>query len=644
MRCLVVNIPHAGRYFTMIKDINRQNGTVAGNERTLEVLHRDFPQCFTPEGLFDIGVFRSLLDGAVPVTREGYSLQFLGKGYATLVASTDTTTVIRPDDEHNSRPENRDSRNIYITGDNLDALKHLRNSYAGAVKCIYIDPPYNTGSDGFVYNDRFGYTSVQLQERLGISAEEAGRILEMTTRGSASHSAWLAFMFPRLLLARDMLTPDGVIFISIDDNEQANLKLLCDTVYGEENFIAQMVWKSKSGGANDTATIGTDHEYVLVYSMDGSNVVFNKDKYARVSTQYNREDARGRYALDRLDKQNLGYSESLDFPITGPDGRTYVVEHKDPAQKHARWRWSKSTVSERYDELVFKYPYVYTKNYEKDCGLVARSLLTEDRFGRTRTGSTDLGALFDERVFAYPKPVALIRHLISLVTSDDDIVMDFFSGSATTAQAVMQLNAMEKYGHRRFILVQCPEETKRDSEARKAGYHTIDEIGQERIRRAAKKLKDEDPKHTGDVGFKHFTLVEPDDRTFAMLEEFDPNVVIGAHNILDQFGLATVLRTWAVRDGYGLDAEFTPVDLCGYVAYLCGRHLYFVEPGLISGDEVRSIVALIDLYGSEKDFKPENVVLFGYSFTYTETEALKKNLLPLRDGIKNLRVNLDIRY
>ena len=220
----------------MIRDIIQNNASVTGNERILKLLHRDFPQCFTSDGKFDLDVFQSLVAESVPTANEGYSLQFLGKSYATLVASTDTTTVIVPDEEHNSKPENRNSQNIYISGDNLDALKHLRNSYAEAVKCIYIDPPYNTGSDGFVYNDSFNYTSEELQKRLGISESAADRILEMTTKGSASHSAWLAFMFPRLLLARDLLTKDGVIFISIDDNEQANLKLLCDSVFGEENF------------------------------------------------------------------------------------------------------------------------------------------------------------------------------------------------------------------------------------------------------------------------------------------------------------------------------------------------------------------------------------------------------------------------
>lgn len=181
------------------------------------------------------------------------------------MAATDTTTVVVPDEDHNSKPENINSQNIYISGDNLDALKHLRNSYSEAIKCIYIDPPYNTGSDGFVYNDKFNYTSEQIQSKLGISETAAQRILEMATRGGTSHSAWLAFMFPRLLLAKDLLSKDGVIFISIDDNEQANLKLLCDTIFGEENLVAQFC-KKGTGGRQDSAHYARIHEYVLAYA------------------------------------------------------------------------------------------------------------------------------------------------------------------------------------------------------------------------------------------------------------------------------------------------------------------------------------------------------------------------------------------
>ena len=221
----------------MIKEILTNNQDVKANTNKLTALREHFAGCFDSDGAFDLERFKEMLRDEVDLKSEGYSLNFLGKDYANLIASVDTTTVVVPDVEHNSKPENKDSENIYISGDNLDALKHLLKSYAGQVKCIYIDPPYNTGTDGFVYNDRFSFTSEQLQKRLSIGDDEAQRILDMTSRGSSSHSAWLMFMSPRLQLARQLLSKDGVIFISIDDNEQANLKLLCDYVFGEENFI-----------------------------------------------------------------------------------------------------------------------------------------------------------------------------------------------------------------------------------------------------------------------------------------------------------------------------------------------------------------------------------------------------------------------
>ena len=211
----------------MIKDIMNSNDAILPNTKQMEVLKENFPACFNVDGSFDIDRFKEYLSDKLTISNEGYELKFLGKNYARLLASVDTTTVIVPDEEHNNKPENKNSENIYISGDNLDGLKQLLKSYQGAVKCIYIDPPYNTGSDGFVYNDNFNFTTEELAIKLSIDEEQAKRILDLTKRGSASHSAWLMFMYPRLQLARELLAKDGAIFISIDDNECHNLKLLC---------------------------------------------------------------------------------------------------------------------------------------------------------------------------------------------------------------------------------------------------------------------------------------------------------------------------------------------------------------------------------------------------------------------------------
>ncbi|SFE16879.1 DNA methylase [Sharpea azabuensis] len=230
----------------MIKDIIDANKSILPNTKQMEALKENFPSCFKKDGSFDIERFKEYLSDKLTISNEGYELKFLGKNYARLLASIDTTTVIVPDEEHNVKPENMNSKNVYISGDNLDGLKQLLKSYAKQVKCIYIDPPYNTGSDGFVYNDNFNFTAEELSVKLSIDEEQAKRILDLTKRGSASHSAWLMFMYPRLLLARDLLKDDGVIFISIDDNEQSNLKLICDDIFGEENFEGHVHWRRRS--------------------------------------------------------------------------------------------------------------------------------------------------------------------------------------------------------------------------------------------------------------------------------------------------------------------------------------------------------------------------------------------------------------
>lgn len=657
----------------MIKDIYQHNQEITGNERVIDILHRDFPQCFTSDGKFDIELFKGIVAESIPTTHEGYSLQFLGKSYASLVASTDTTTVIVPDEEHNSKPENVDSKNIYISGDNLDALKHLRNSYSESIKCIYIDPPYNTGSDGFVYNDNFNYTSEQLQNRLGISEDTAARILEMTTKGSASHSAWLAFMFPRLMLACDLLTPDGIIFISIDDNEQANLKLLCDSIFGEENFIGAFPRITKRGGKSSDV-FAQNHDYVLAYSRNEKPKLYPLEHNdAGFKFQDEHFQDRGYYKLNQtLDYDSLQYSDSLDYPIELEDIVFYPggSEEDYNARKkgeHNRadwcWRWSKEKFDFGLEHgfIVIKKSKngcrIYTKTYQKatiedsdsgyyiDYGDRTKSLSTlelTDNIYSNDNATKDLKETIGKKIFDYSKPISLVQVILDLCVRDNDIILDFFSGSGTTAEAVMRWN--DETGNTiRYILIQIPELVKENTSAKKAGYNTIDEIGRDRISRAAQNLKNINPLTTVDLGFKHYTLQEPSDQTLAKLEDFNPQAIF-VDNILDEFGKDTVLCTWALRDGYGLNAEITPIDLNGYTAYLCGRHLYFISPDLLNDGGPDPIVALIERYSNDKFFKPENIVLFGYSFTYTETEALKKNLLPLRDGIKNLKVNLNIRY
>ena len=459
--------------------------------------------------------------------RELYELTWPGKHDAVIEAGRPTDKTLRPSVELSKDFDT--TQNLYIEGDNLEALKLLQKSYMKRVKLIYIDPPYNTGHD-FIYHDDFSYSDSESQQEFLFTDESGARnftlsnYIENSKSNPRFHSDWLNMMYPRLKLARNLLSDDGVIFISIDDNEQANLRKICDEIFGENNFIAQLIWKSKSGGASDSRFFAVDHEYILCYASNVNSFTLNQDTEADVTTSYNRRDDKGEYALERLDKQSLGYLPSLDFEIIGTDGKSYFPHQKDPAHPNARWRWSRDTVAQRYNELVFENGNVYTKNYKKE-GVIPRSLMIEERFGRTRTGKTDFYALFNSDCFSSPKPYKLIRHLIKLAANDDSIILDFFAGSSTTAHAVMALNAQDG-GSRKFIMIQIPEQCSDSSEAFKAGYKTICEIGRGRILRAGENF-------SGDTGFRvlkvdsgnyrdvYFT---PENLTQDMLEDLIENI------------------------------------------------------------------------------------------------------------------------
>lgn len=446
---------------------------------------------------------KQLLSPDVVDGDECYEFTWVGKKAAMAEAARPITKTLRPVKE-----DSRDwdtTENLYIEGDNLEVLKLLQESYLGKVKMIYIDPPYNTGHD-FIYRDKFQRSQEEEDQQAGVYDEEDNRLFENTESNGRFHSDWCSMMYSRLMLARNLLTEDGILFISIDDNEADNIQNICNEIFGETNFIANLIWKSKSGGANDSKFFAVDHEYVFAYAKAASQFSLNLDSEATVTTSYNRKDEKGEYALDRLDKQSIRYSEALDFEITGPDGTSYYPKHKDPLHPNATWRWSKEHVKSNYNELVFENGCVYTKNYKK-AGAIARSLLIEDRFGRTRTGKTDCSSLFNRDYFSNPKPYKLIRYLCMIAADLDCVILDFFSGSATTAHAVMQFNA-EDGGHRKFIMVQLPEPCDEKSEAFKAGYQNICEIGKERIRRAGDKIKAEHPDADLDIGFRVFRVDE----------------------------------------------------------------------------------------------------------------------------------------
>lgn len=673
----------------MIKSILENNEMAQAGGHEMEVLKAHFPQCFTPEGAFDIEKFRQALPEGLSVTDETSGFNFLGKSYAHMLCNMDTTTVIRPDIEHNSKPENRDSQNVYISGDNLDALQHLVKSYAGEVKVIYIDPPYNTGSDGFVYNDKFRFTSEELAAKLGVDEERASRILSMTRRGSASHAAWLTFMLPRLWFARELLKKDGVIFISIDENEEANLRLLCNEVFGEENLAGEIVWKNSS--KNDEDYISMQHEYILCYVKNkeynigdwkelkqGTDEIFAafegfKKKHGNdwkaiheealkwykqfpesnpiyESKHYSWMDERGVYFASDISGPNPGqYVYDLPHPVTGKPC-------KMPA---SGWRFERTEMMNRKDQGLIHFPDDETtipnnKTYLKD---TLNQSLTSIVYRDGRVASKRLTSLMGTNCFSNPKDTEIISKLFNAIgVKDGDIVLDFFSGSGTTAETVMTLSEQEK--KIKYIVVQIQEDLDK-SLLRATGKgktivknaiqlcdelnvpHTVDQIGMERIKRAAAKIKQERPIFAGNLGFKHYTLEEPQENALLKMEKFNPDEDVMSDLTAADFGIETVLRTWMVRDGYGFTEEAEVVDLDGYKAYYKKDHLYFIEPE--DNFTPSSIAALMDKYNGE-EFSPKNLVIFGYSFGFTHREELQKNLRTLKDGNKSLNVNIDVRY
>lgn len=460
---------------------------------------------------------------------ERYQFTWPGKREAVRNANTPTTKTLRPCREESVDFDN--TRNLYIEGDNLDILKTLRETYLGKVKMIYIDPPYNTGND-FVYNDDFAQDRAEFEQASGAFDEDGNQTRDPMQRNTEAngrfHTDWLNMMFPRLKVARDLLTDDGVIFISIDDNEVENLRKICDEIYGESNFITSIVWQSTAGSNTGTDIVAVT-EYILVYVKNRGTIIFDgmlssEEGYTEVDEH---EKERGRYCLDKMDRRRVGthYSDALNYPLTMPDG-SIRYPGGTSVKSHEGWNylWGKQKVEWGIQNGFVEFKKsngewaVYNKRYFKvdnnghpiERTIPFRNLIFSEMHN-TAQGTGEIRELFTGRPFDFPKPSGLIKRLLLMAvrTHRDAIVLDFFSGSATTAHAVMKLNADDKDGgNRKFIMVQWPEKTDEKSEAYKAGYKNICEIGKERIRRAGAKIKAEadlSAQHL-DIGFRVLKL------------------------------------------------------------------------------------------------------------------------------------------
>ena len=567
--------------------IIKKQGLVSAShsEFTLEALRQIAPSAFIEvrgeDGLLtykiNFDVLRELLGDTIADTdEESFGFQWVGKQTAKRAAAEPTRQTLRPVVEDSKDWDN--TENLYIEGDNLEVLKLLQRAYLGKVKMIYIDPPYNTGND-FVYDDDFAMSSKEMDEAMGNLDEDGNRLRKNLDTNPRYHSDWCSMMYSRLLVARTLLANDGVIFISIDDNEVHHLRKICDEVFGAGNFIGQVIWERSFAPINLMKHFSPSHDYIICFAK---NIELSECNGIPRSTE-----ADARYSNPDDDPRGVWSSSDISvgpaieanvYPITTPSGR--VVE--PPAGRS--WRLSSKAFEERLRQNRIWFgsdgngvPRMKRFLSElRKTGVTPMTIWKHGDVGHSQGATQALAKMFDDKkYFDYPKPVDLIKRCISLYSSPDSLILDFFSGSATTAHAVMQLNT-EDGGKRKYIMVQLPEQTPEKSEARKAGYNTICEIGKERIRRAGAKIQAEHPEATIDTGFRVLRLDSSN-----MEEVYFEPAALSQENIFAQVDSVKYDRTeldllfgcmvdWGVQLSYPLRKE-----------EIAGKHLHIVNEGAL---------------------------------------------------------------
>lgn len=646
----------------MLRDNQAFNQPVKANAAFLAELREKLPEFFSAdkyddggqlieEGSFDLAKFHQALEeNNIKELTSGYRLDFIGKDYAKKQAGEKPTTVILPDREHNSKPENKDSQNLFMTGDNLEVLRHLQTSYENKIDVIYIDPPYNTGSDGFVYPDKFEYSDDSLQAMFGLSDEELKRLKSI--QGRASHSAWLTFMYPRLWLAKRLLKDAGVIFVSIDDNEQANLKLLMDEIFGEGSFIQDFLWLVGKGKKDTWSR--TTQQYILAYAKSKTDLLpWSEKQFAQGTFSNPDNDPRGEWFSGSIsfDEKRSNKNSDVYFTITSPSGiewtRQWQVNSKDEMENLLEDNRIYFGTSPDYSNVPRKKIFPFD-----EIEIIPPNLLQDK--GTSKSAQNEIKELFDGKLlFDTPKPVPLIKHLLKIINNKSALILDFFAGSATTADAVMQLNA-EDGGKRRYIMVQLPEPTfatnsdgtevaRKGSEAAyQAGFRSIDEISRKRIELASQKIQSKEELTDFDGGFKHYRVVSPtqqtlddldaidlsDSQQLSLLEEVDfsdmvtPFSATGLGYAGSARGEETILTTWLLADGYGFDAQTEQLNLAGYQAtYLDRSRLYLISSGWTS-EQTKELVNRL----GNHELTLQTLVIYAYSF---ELESLRELELAL---------------
>ena len=553
-------------------DIERVSSQSMDIEKAdLEKLRAVFPQCFS-EGKLDISKLLALFGQYDDNDFEKYKFEWKGKSECYRIAGKRSTGTLRPCPEESVNFDT--TNNIYIEGDNLEVLKLLQSSYYNKLKMIYIDPPYNTGND-FVYEDDFKDPMAKYKE-----------VTQQTTKSNPEtmgrfHTNWLNMMYPRLRLAANLLRDDGVIFISIDDNEVTNLRKLCDEVFGEENFVTDIIWKHTQQSKNDERYFSRQFNHTIVYAKKITCLEkFRFERTEEDNKNYSNPDNDPKGLWRSGDVRSPNYRQTMCYDIVAPNGNVIKAPENG-------WRWSEETLKEKMltGEIIFKTDFsgIIRKIYlcEQE-GRTPENLWQGERFGTTRNATAEIKNLFNGiAVFDTPKPKELVINMLQIATKNNDLILDFFSGSATTAHAVMQLNA-EDGGNRQFIMVQLPEVCDEKSEAYKAGYKNICEIGKERIRRAGKKLTENngqlalEEKKPLDIGFKVFKLdtsnlakwdSTPLENAGALFQRLDAieNSIKSDRTELD------VVYEVMLKLGIPLDYKVIPIEINDKKAYSIGE-------------------------------------------------------------------------
>lgn len=557
--------------------------SVDGTQLNLEALYQIVPSCFTEvkddktgelRRVVDFKTLRQLLgDNAVEDADEMYQFTWPGKQEARREAARPITKTLRPVVEDSVDWDN--TQNLYIEGDNLEVLKLLQKSYVGKVKMIYIDPPYNTGND-FVYDDDFAVSQDDYDLFAGDVDELGNRYRKNTDSNGRFHSDWCSMMYSRLIVARSLLTEDGVIFISIDDHEQKNIRNICDEIFGESNFVSNFIWEKRLNREN-RKEVSSRHDYILCYIKQKSEqqrslllLPMNEKALSNYGNPDN--DPRGLWKSDPAHAQAGHGTKAQFYTLTAPNGK----KHDLPSGRC--WLYTEPVMNEAIKENRIWFgkdgngvPRIKTYLNAKERGLTPESLLFAKDVSTNEIAKNELKRLFDGiAVFETPKPVELLKYFAIIASKSGDIILDFFSGSSATAHAVMQLNA-EDCSNRKYIMVQLPEETPEDSEARKAGYDTIPEIAKERIRRAGKKIKEESPLTTQklDTGFRVFRLADsnfeevkkaPEEYDQSQLDLFLNNVKSDRTDLDLLFG---AMLSWGVQ----LSLPMTSEEVDGKMIY-----------------------------------------------------------------------------